>query len=198
MGTNTTKVRGCLPRFLLGTSFVLSAGCACTRGPQGTLSPNNGIIPAVKTVSLDEAVKMVHESIAKLQKEQNKTGFLLSQAQVQLTLTAMGSDSATATIGVTLPFTINGSATTGLQSTTGDQITLTFTNYLTLPTSSVVGELFSASTRAHTVTTETDVTNGTTVTKQTSADATTPDVESFSKFLEQMTAAPAGNVQAIK
>jgi hypothetical protein len=169
---------------ILSAALSASLLVSCTTGPQ---KPSSSIVPTDQTLTLQEAMTAVHDAIVTLQKQQNHTGMMLSQAQVQLTLTAQKTGNAQAVIGVTLPITANATISDGLQATRGDQITLTFTNYLTLPNNSVGWLTYAGNTPTHVQQTESDVTGKDgTVTKTTTTDTTTPNRWRDSDFLKTL------------
>ena len=141
-----------------------------------------------KVLTLDQAMDAVHNSIVRLQKENHDSGMLLSQAQVQLTLTAQVTASGNVSLGVTLPVAASLGGSLARQNTASNQITFTFQNFLSTPTTTVAGALYTASQMSRVTTQETDVTNPTTntVVKTTTSDSSVPNIEALSAFLKDL------------
>lgn len=138
---------------------------------------------------LGQALDQVHDAVLKLQAQQNKTGIMLTQAQVQLTLSAQKTATGSFVLGVTLPITANATVSDSIQATRGNQITFTFASFLTLPTNSIGWAAYTGNTPTHVQQTETD-TGGKDgpITKSTTTDTTTPnkwDLTEFRTLLEK-------------
>lgn len=164
---------------LFGTVMTIITGCA-------SLSKDTkSVLPSDNTVTLDDAIKMVQASIVKLQKTNDNTGMVLSQATVQLNLTALKTDNLTTTLGVTLPFTVSASPSAGLQATTADQIVLTFQSYLTFPTTTVAGALYASTASSKQVATAVVTGNSpdTTTTTTTISTSNINNLDDFSRAI---------------